>query len=83
MEVEGKPLAKRGKWSGSKKVLRCQKCSTPLTVPYSHSKNKCQCGGEFTNILIPFIKNGKVLQKLIPAKKIRNFVLAQVKGLEL
>src|SRR4030067_3394565 len=45
MEVEGKPLAKRGKWSGSKRVLRCQKCSTPLTVPYSHRKNKCQCGG--------------------------------------
>jgi nicotinate phosphoribosyltransferase len=91
IEVEDKPLAKRGKWSGSKRVLRCGKCSASVIVPLKHKSqrqkdsenHRCRCGGEFTDILIPFIENGKILQKLLPAKEIRNFVLEQVKQLEL
>ncbi len=83
MEVEGKPLAKRGKWSGSKRVLRCQKCNTPLIVPQSSEKHKCRCGGGFSDILIPFTEYNKILQPLMPAKEIRSFVLEQVKDLEL
>jgi len=83
MEVEGKPLSKRGKWSGSKRVLRCQKCNASLIVPKDNRKHKCPCGGAFKDILMPFTEKGKILQKLIPAKDIRSFVLKQVKALEL
>ncbi len=85
MEVEGKPLAKRGKWSGSKSVLHCKKCNASLIVPLKNSIKtfKCHCGGKFSNVLIPFMKNKKILQPLLPAKKIRKFVLEQVKKLEL
>jgi len=83
IEVDGKPFSKRGKWSGSKKVLRCLKCSSPLIVPEDSVKHKCKCGGEFKNILIPFTRKGKVLQKLLPAQKIRSFILKQVRDLEL
>ncbi len=83
MEVEGKPLAKRGKWSGSKRVLRCQKCNTPLIVPQGSEKHKCRCGGGFSDILMPFTEYNKILQPLMPAKEIRAFVLEQVKDLEL
>ena len=83
MEVEGQPLAKRGKWSGSKRVLRCRKCRTPLVVPKNSKENICGCGGEFRDILIPFTDKNKVLQPLPPAREIRSFVLEQVKELEL
>jgi len=84
VEVEGKPLAKRGKWSGSKRLLRCTKCSASLIVPQrDRKKHKCPCGGRLKDILIPFMENKKVLQPLMPAKDIRSFVLQQVKELEL
>jgi nicotinate phosphoribosyltransferase len=81
IEVNGKPVAKRGKWSGSKRVLRCKKCGSPLIVPNNKKRYKCQCGGAFNDILIPFIQNGKILQKLPPARQIRSFVLEQIKEL--
>ncbi len=83
MEVEGKPLAKRGKWSGSKRVLRCKKCGVPLIVPNVKKRHTCYCGGVYKDILIPFSENGKILQKLKPAKDIRSLVLEQTKQLEL
>lgn len=83
MEVEGIPIAKRGKWSGSKRVLRCKKCTNHLIVPYTNKKHKCPCKGEFKDILIPFTENKKILKSLPSPKDIRNFVLKQVRGLEL
>ncbi len=83
MEVEGKPLAKRGKWSGSKRVLRCRKCNTPLILPNDNKKHRCNCGGVLDDILNPFIHEGKLLQKAEPSRNIRSFVLEQVKKLEL
>ncbi|HDH06281.1 MAG TPA: nicotinate phosphoribosyltransferase [Nitrospirae bacterium] len=83
MEVEGNPLAKRGKCSGSKRVLRCKKCGSPLIVPNNNKKHKCRCGGAFNDILNPFISNGKILQKPLPAKEIRSSVLKQTGKLEI
>ncbi|RJQ51227.1 MAG: nicotinate phosphoribosyltransferase [Nitrospiraceae bacterium] len=81
MEVDGKPLAKRGKWSGSKRVLRCRKCAASRIAPNDAGKRKCDCGRNFKDILLPFADNGKLLQKPLPAKKIRSFVQEQVKRL--
>lgn len=83
MEVEGRPLAKRSKWSGSKRVLRCKKCGFPLIVPNNKKKHKCRCGGTFDDILNPFISNGKIIHKTKPARDIRAFVLKQTERLEL
>lgn len=83
MEIEGRPLAKRGKWSGSKRVLRCGKCSASLIVPNDKNKHKCRCGGAFSDILNHFVSNGKMLQKTRPAKDIRAFVIKQTERLEL
>jgi nicotinate phosphoribosyltransferase len=83
MEVNGKPFAKRSKWSGSKRVLRCRKCCSPLIAPNNKKKHKCRCGGAYNDILIPFTEHKKSLQKLFPAKDIRSFVLKQTKELEL
>jgi nicotinate phosphoribosyltransferase len=83
IEVDSQPRAKRGKWSGSKRVLRCKKCNSPLITPQKRKKYSCRCGGEFRDILIPFIENGTMSQPLMTAQNIRTFVLKQVKQLEL
>jgi nicotinate phosphoribosyltransferase len=83
MEIDGKPLAKRGKWSGSKKVLRCRRCGASLVVPDDRKKHHCRCGGTLKNILEPFMEKGRMLQKLPEAKDIRTFVLKQTGKIEL
>ncbi len=83
MEVEGKPHAKRGKWSGSKRVLRCPKCGGRKIVPDNKEKHTCSCGKRFEDILIPVLDNGKQLIKTETAAKLRESVLKNVKELSL
>ncbi|MEW6419736.1 MAG: nicotinate phosphoribosyltransferase [Nitrospirota bacterium] len=83
MEVEGKPLAKRGKWSGSKRVLRCPKCGARKIVPNNEDKHVCSCGKRFEDILIPLLDKGKQLIKTESSSKLRAFVLKNVKNLPL
>src|SRR3990172_3374046 len=48
IEIEGKPFTKRGKWSGSKRVLACAECGTRKIAPLAHAeKIICSCGGAF------------------------------------
>ena len=82
-EVEGKPFAKRGKWSGSKRVLRCQGCGTRKIAPNTRIKHVCSCGKIFGDILIPVLDNGNELIKIEPPTKLRKTVLKNIKGLSL
>lgn len=81
VEVDGEPLAKRGKCSGSKKVLRCPKCHEDLILPLTKEVGKCKCGGRYENLLNPIIKNYIILQDLSEPQKIREYVIEQVKDL--
>src|SRR5688572_1677188 len=45
MEIEGRPMAKRGKWSGAKDVYRCRGCRTTVVVPAGTAPRPCPCGG--------------------------------------
>ncbi|HEX9022090.1 MAG TPA: nicotinate phosphoribosyltransferase [Nitrospirota bacterium] len=84
VEVDGKPLAKRGKWSGSKRVLVCALCGAREIAPnYGGEVPLCSCGGMFNDILVPTLDNGKMLVEEAPAARIRDFALQQVKDLEL
>lgn len=56
IEINGKPLAKRGKRSGSKDVLRCQDCGRDLVVPRRREPEPCPCGGPWTSLLAPMVK---------------------------
>ena len=83
MEVENKPLAKRGKWSGSKRVLRCPKCGSRKIVPHNKDKYVCSCKKKFEDILIPVLDNGKQFMRQETPTKIRKIVLGNVKTLSL
>jgi len=83
MEVEGKPRAKRGKWSGSKRVLRCPKCGNRKIAPYNTRELQCTCGKLYVDIVVPVLDNGKYFIKMEKPAQIRKYVLRNVKGLPL
>ena len=84
VEVDGKPIAKRGKMSGEKVLLRCNRCHRDLVVPSKgRLTRKCQCGGMFRNLTRAFLKQGKVVRKLEPPKSVRRRVLKSLEHLGL
>jgi len=90
IEVDGKPLAKRGKMSGSKSVLRCPKCFQDRIIPLKKSQgrstqgaNRCSCGGRYKELLLPFIQNRKILWSLPTPQAIRKYVLEQFSHFDL
>lgn len=83
VEVDGAPLAKRGKCSGSKQVLRCPKCGVRKVVPLPMKKHACPCGKKFTDMLIPVLDHGRELLKQVMPAKLRKSVLENVKPLAL
>jgi nicotinate phosphoribosyltransferase len=86
MEIEGKPLAKRGKLSGAKRVLRCPSCFRYDMIPLSEHVMKCpgpeesekKCGATYEDLLVPFMKEGKMQLQMSKPKAIRDYVLKQV-----
>jgi nicotinate phosphoribosyltransferase len=79
MEIDGKPIAKRGKWSGSKRVLRCPQCGSGKIVSNRKGQHKCDCGKKLEDILVPVLDKGKQLIKTESPEKIRKKVLAHFK----
>lgn len=80
-EIDGRPVAKRGKWSGAKDVLSCTACAMRKTVPMG-MKEKCPCGGEVESLLAPLIEKGRVVRELEAPADIRRRVLERIRGLE-
>ncbi|NWG03098.1 MAG: nicotinate phosphoribosyltransferase [Syntrophaceae bacterium] len=90
VEIDGKPLAKRGKMSGSKSVFRCSKCLQDKMIPFQQRRGpfptlskKCSCGGQFKELLTPFIRNGKILSDFPKPQAIRKYVLKQLPHFDL
>jgi nicotinate phosphoribosyltransferase len=83
VEIEGKPMAKRGKRSGSKSVLRCKGCADTRVVPAGQGAGPCECGGDFEEILTPALSKGETITPLPEPCEIRDFVLRQLKDVQL
>ncbi len=82
VEIDGKPLAKKGKWSGSKRVLVCARCGHRKIVPNNDAMEKsCTCGGVFNDVLVPLLDAGKKLLEDLSPGRIREKVLQEVKDL--
>jgi len=80
VEVEGKPLAKRGKLSGRKSVLRCPACMKDYVVPYGKTK-ACGCPGEPVSRLADVIESGSIVCDLPDARRIRARCLEELGAL--
>lgn len=84
VEVDGKPRAKRGKWSGSKRVLACARCGQRKIVPNVEQENyECHCGGVYSDLLVPALDEGKLLVVRESPSRIRENILRHVKELTL
>jgi len=83
VEIEGKPIAKRGKLSGSKRVLKCKGCGKREIVPNKGTEILCECGSEMKDILLPVIEKGEIKIELPSPAMIRNFVLQQLENISI
>ena len=82
VELEGKPVAKRGKLGGRKLVWRCPNCLIDVVQLASGPKPRCpSCGGETREALVHLVERGKVTFDLLSVDEIRAGVLAQLEKL--
>ena len=78
VEVEGRPFAKRGKLSGGKQVVRCGSCGHRAVVPEAESPQTCRCGSPTEHLLLPAMKEGKVVAPTLSPRELRGRVTDQV-----
>jgi nicotinate phosphoribosyltransferase len=78
VEVEGRPFAKRGKWSGGKQVALCRSCGRRAVVPEARALGTCRCGSPTDPLLLPAMQGGKVLAPSLSPRELRSRVMDQV-----
>ena len=83
MEIEGEAIAKRGKWSGAKDVIKCSSCNERRIIPLGAEIGACACGGGFTSLFHPLVTEGRIVAELEKPKEIRERALQLIKGLAL
>jgi nicotinate phosphoribosyltransferase len=79
VEIDGSPIAKKGKLSGAKKVLRCKKCKQTVVIPSFDRQDSCpHCRTPYKSLLTPLIKDGQLVRELPKPQAIREYVLQQL-----
>ncbi|HXU88916.1 MAG TPA: nicotinate phosphoribosyltransferase [Methylomirabilota bacterium] len=79
-EIEGRPAAKRGKWSGAKQVFRRRGTFETVVVPAGTTPPGA---GPWDALLKPLTTGGRIVRDLPPPRTIRDFVLDQLGPLSL
>jgi nicotinate phosphoribosyltransferase len=77
MEIEGRPVAKRGKWSGAKAVYRRRGTTETLVLPEG-KKPPGPDGAAWEPLLKPLVAAGRIARDLPPPRTLRDFVLDQL-----
>src|SRR2546422_2599340 len=75
MEIEGTPMAKRGKWSGAKELFRRRGTLETLVLP---AGTRPPGAGPWDAMLKPLTKGGRIVRDLPPPRTIRDYVLEQL-----
>jgi nicotinate phosphoribosyltransferase len=79
VEIDGNPIAKKGKKSGRKQVLFCQSCRQSQVVPGLNGDASCPlCGKTTEGLLKPLLVKGKCVVDLPTPQQIRQYVLDQL-----
>ncbi|WP_461866051.1 nicotinate phosphoribosyltransferase [Thermococcus sp.] len=83
VEIEGKPITKRGKLSGRKQIYRCEN-GHYHRVPAEKKLERCPlCGAKVEPLLQPLIEKGEIVAELPKAREIREYVLKQAEKFNL
>lgn len=78
VEIDGKPISKRGKNSGKKNVFLCNDCKKRIILPFNKNISKCSCGGEIKPLIFKYLEKCKLLKEIPHPKKIREKVLEKL-----
>ncbi len=82
VEIEGKPVAKRGKLGGKKQVWKCPECLVDVVLPSGKPSPSCpRCGGGTEAMLKPLVESGEIVGELQTPSEIREHVLEQLERL--
>ena len=84
VEIDGRPLAKRGKLSGRKAVFGCPACDARAVQPAALAAPACAaCGAAMVAVLRPLLRGGKLVRELPPVRDLRARVLERLARVEL
>src|SRR5882724_11312042 len=83
MEIEGQPMAKRGKWSGAKEVWRLPGMVTNVVLSAAKAAPVDAEGRPAEALLKPLIGRGKIVRDLPPPRTLREYVLEQMSRIDL
>jgi nicotinate phosphoribosyltransferase len=80
VEIEGRPMAKRGKWSGAKNVFRRRGTFDTVVTPATAGPPS---DGTWDPLLKPLVAAGRITRDLPPPRTIRDYVLEQLRPVSL
>lgn len=85
VEIDGRAVAKRGKWSGAKQVLRCAACGCRRIVPLEESEGRTscpRCGASAEPLLVPLVEEGELVRPHPRVDEIRSRALEELAAVE-
>ena len=83
MEIEGRPMAKRGKRSGAKQVWRVPGTIDNIVLAAGKPAPVGADGRPAEALLKPLIAGGKIVRDLPPPRTLREYVLEQMAGIDI
>lgn len=85
VELEEKPVAKRGKFGGKKQVYRCPKCLEieVLSKPAKKDMLCNNCGDKPQEAMKKYLSNGQLIQKLPKPDAIKAYVDQQLEKIKI
>lgn len=80
VEIEGEPIAKRGKESGGKQLFICLTCRQEFVVSTRKPMRSCPtCEAELSPMTVSFMDNGRLVTPLPSPAEIRERTLAHLR----
>lgn len=78
VEIEGEPVSKRGKRSGTKQLYICDDCGERVVDSFGLDKRNCPiCNGRAKPCLKPLLKKGELVNDYPSAKEIKEYSSSQ------
>ncbi|MGM0509852.1 MAG: nicotinate phosphoribosyltransferase, partial [Thermoplasmatota archaeon] len=83
VEKEGKPVAKRGKYSGKKQVYRCPECFSYEMRKWNDKEEPvCGCGEKMEPMIKKYLDKGELTIEYPSPKSIKKRVTEQLNKIE-
>ncbi|MEM0158842.1 MAG: nicotinate phosphoribosyltransferase [Thermoplasmataceae archaeon] len=82
VSLNGESIAKRGKFSGEKTVLRCDQCGRIRVILVKETNRKCVCGNQMKDLMVQYLASGRRLSEYESPKEIRDRTLKELKFLK-